>query len=218
MSGLLGPDTPYVVMPKAHHHLFLEQPIEFVRVLRTVLQRFTSGPFPSATVRLLVSREAGEAAGVVTGLVSILRFSMGKSGRGQDRFARSQIDAGDRPGLLTPPVAKVSPSATQLLLRGSSLPPQVRCPRLSSAEIPAARRFRWVSPMLSHEADSPTIAEDSSAPANGSWKDLAAWTQIARSRGSERSRTFASVAEMHAPSAHPARDPLPRCLGARLVR
>jgi len=49
MSGLLGPDTPYVVMPKAHHHLFLEQPDRVCASPATVLQRFTSGPFPSAT-------------------------------------------------------------------------------------------------------------------------------------------------------------------------
>ena len=37
MSGLLGPNVPFVTMKSAHHHLFLEQPLEFVALIKNLL-------------------------------------------------------------------------------------------------------------------------------------------------------------------------------------
>jgi len=36
-TSLLGPDAPLVVIPAAHHHLILDQPLAFVAALRTLL-------------------------------------------------------------------------------------------------------------------------------------------------------------------------------------
>ena len=37
MHSLMGPKAPLVVIPAAHHHLILDQPLAFVAALRTLL-------------------------------------------------------------------------------------------------------------------------------------------------------------------------------------
>jgi pimeloyl-ACP methyl ester carboxylesterase len=36
--SLMGPGAPLVVIPAAHHHLILDQPLAFVAALRTQLE------------------------------------------------------------------------------------------------------------------------------------------------------------------------------------
>ena len=37
MSTLLDKSTPVIVMPEVHHHLFLEQPLAFIKTVQTLL-------------------------------------------------------------------------------------------------------------------------------------------------------------------------------------
>jgi pimeloyl-ACP methyl ester carboxylesterase len=41
VRGLTGPSVPFVAVPAAHHHLFLDQPIAFATAVSTVIATWT---------------------------------------------------------------------------------------------------------------------------------------------------------------------------------
>lgn len=44
MSELMGPETPVVEIPEAHHHVMLDQPLAFVAALRVILDTWSRDP------------------------------------------------------------------------------------------------------------------------------------------------------------------------------